>query len=156
MTQQHAEETRGFSVVPRQRTGDSGPAQHAPPELESGSAVERYKEIIGTASESDAKMRAHDEARVADLVAKLTESQDRMAEVIERERVVKLGVALHWESAVEALWDERWLKMSPVPPGEESVPPRDQREYNSAMDLAYQALEDSLLKRSLLRRKTKE
>lgn len=156
MTQQHAEGTCGFTVVPLQRTGDHGPAQHAPPEVESASAVERYKEIIAMATDSVAVMRANDEARVADLVAKLSESQDRMAEIIERERVVKLGVALHWESAVEALWDERWLTMSPVPPAEESVPARDQREYNTAMDQAYQALEDSLQKRTLLRRKTKD
>ena len=36
-----------------------------------------------------------------------------------------------------------------------ALPPRPQGEYNRAMDLAYQALEDSLTKRTLLRRKQK-
>ncbi len=142
--------TCDFSMVPQQRTGDV--KQHAP-EPEVRSAVERYKEVIGSAGEAIAAMRAHDEERVADLVAGLAESQDRMAEVIEREKVVRLGVALHWESAVEALWEERWMKMRPMPKPDERVPARDQREYNTAMDVAYQALEESLQKRTLLRRK---
>jgi hypothetical protein len=89
-------------------------------------------------------------------VAGLAESQDRMAEAIEREKVVKLGADLHWEKAVEALWEERWMEMRPMPKPNPTVPPRDQDEYNTAMDLAYQALEESLQKRTLLRRKTKE
>jgi len=145
--------TCGYSVVPQQRTGDV----HQPmAEPDSRSAAERYKEIIGGAAEAIATMRARDEARVAELAAKLAESQDRMADAIERQKVVRLGAALHWESAVEVLWDERWMSMSPMPKPDERVPPRDQREYNTAMDLAYQALEESLQKRTLLRRKTKE
>ncbi|MFD9734436.1 hypothetical protein [Umezawaea sp. NPDC059074] len=140
-------------VVPHQRVGDVRPPA---PEPDGRSAVERYKEIIGTAGDAIAAMRAKDDERVADLVARLAESQDRMAEVIDREKVVKLGAALHWEQAVEALWDERWMAMSPMPRPDERVPARDQREYNTAMDVAFQALEESLQKRTLLRRKTKE
>jgi hypothetical protein len=134
--------TCDFSVVPQQRTG----AVHQPAP-DTRSAVERYKEIIASAGEAVAAMRARDEARVAHLVAKLAESQDRMADAIEREKVVRLGVALHWEQAVEALWDERWMAMRPMPKPDERVPPRDQREYNTAMDVAFQALEESLQKR---------
>jgi len=140
-------------VVPHQRVGDVRPPA---PEPDGRSAVERYKEIIGTAGDAIAAMRAKDDERVADLVARLAESQDRMAEVIDREKVVRLGAALHWEQAVEALWDERWMTMSPMPRPDERVPARDQREYNTAMDVAFQALEESLQKRTLLRRKTKE
>jgi hypothetical protein len=93
---------------------------------------------------------------VGELLAKRAESQERMARAIEHQKVVRLGAALHWESAVELLWDERWMSMSPMPKPDERVPPRDQREYNTAMDFAYQALEESLQKRTLLRRKTKE
>jgi hypothetical protein len=143
-----------FSIVPQQRSGTVHEPAHEPVrEQDTRSAVERYKEIIGTAGEAIASMRAHDEERVAHLVARLAESQDRMAEVIEREKVVRLGVALHWESAVEALWDERWMSMRPMPKPDERVPPRDQGEYNTAMDVAFHALEESLQKRTLLRRK---
>ncbi|MEO6084370.1 MAG: hypothetical protein ABIQ18_14820 [Umezawaea sp.] len=147
-----SDETCDFSF-PQQRTGDV----HQPvPEPDHRSAVERYKEIIGGAAEAVAAMRARDEARVAELVARLAESQERMARAVEHAKVVRLGAALHWESAVEALWDERWMSMSPMPKPDERVPPRDQREYNTAMDFAYQALEESLQKRTLLRRKAKE
>ena len=143
--------TCDFSVVPQQRTG----AVHQPAP-DTRSAVERYKEIIGSAGEAIAAMRAQDERRVADPVAKLAESQDRMADAIEREKVVKLGAALHWEKAVEALWEERWMEMRPMPKPNVGVPARDQSEYNTAMDLAFQALEESLQKRTLLRRKAKD
>ncbi|WNV82103.1 hypothetical protein [Umezawaea sp. Da 62-37] len=142
--------TCDFSVVPLQRTGD-GHAHAAEPETRS--AAERYKEIIGSISEAVSTMRAHDERRVAELVARLAVSQDRMVDAIEREKVVKLGVALHWEAAVEALWEERWLQMRPMPRPDERVPPRDQNDYDAAMELAFHALEESLQKRTLLRRK---
>jgi hypothetical protein len=137
-------------MVPLQRTGDVTPHVAEP---ETRSAVERYKEIIGSIDEAVEAMRAQDQAHVADLVARLSESQDRMADVIDREKIVKLGAQLHWESAVEALWDERWMRVSPMPKADETAPARDQREYNAAMDVAYQALEESLQKRTLLRRK---
>jgi hypothetical protein len=140
--------TSQISVVPAQRTSGEGV-----PEIGTVSAVERYKEIVALAAESVDRMRAADRARVRDLLVRLAASQDRMAEVIEQEQVVKLIVAVHWEAAVELLWDERWMRMTTVPDPDESVPPRDQREYNTAMDLAYQALEESLQKRTLLRRK---
>jgi hypothetical protein len=38
-----------------------------------------------------------------------------------------------------------------VPAPDESVPPRDQREYNTALDLAFRAVEESLQKRALFR-----
>ncbi|WP_051772801.1 hypothetical protein [Saccharothrix sp. NRRL B-16314] len=140
--------TGQISAVPVQRTSGEGV-----PDVEVVSAVERYKEIVALAAESVERMRAADRARVRDLLARLAASQDRMADVIEQEQVVKLIVAVHWEAAVELLWDERWMTMTPVPGPDESVPARDQREYNTAMDLAYQALEESLQKRTLLRRK---
>jgi crotonobetainyl-CoA:carnitine CoA-transferase CaiB-like acyl-CoA transferase len=142
--------TCDISMVPLQRTGDVTPHVAEP---EARSAVERYKEIIGSIDEAVGAMRAQDQARVADLIARLVESQNRMADVIDREKVVELGARLHWESAVEALWDERWMRVSPMPGPDETAPARDQREYITAMDLAYQVLEDSLQKRTLLRRK---
>jgi hypothetical protein len=149
---QHFSGTQMTAAVPEQRCGDGEPARHAP----EPSAIERYKEIIGMAAEAVETMRAHDRERTGELIVTLAESQDRMAEVIEREKVVRLGVALHWEAAAEALFHERWMTMSPLPQPDLSVPPRRQDEYNTAMDVAYQALEDALQKRSLLRRRTKD
>ncbi|WP_158842580.1 hypothetical protein [Saccharothrix deserti] len=136
------------SVVPAQRTSGD-----AAPEVEAVSAVERYREIIALAGDSVDRMRAADRARVRQLLERLAASQDRMAEVIDQEKLVKQVVAEHWEGVVRLLWDERWFTMTTVPGPDESVPPRDQSEYNTALDLAYRALEDAAQKRNLLRRK---
>ncbi len=135
------------SVVPAQRT--SG---HGTPEVEAVSAIERYREVVALAGESVERMRAADRARVRQLLERLAESQDRMAELIDQEKLVRQVVAEHWEAVVGLLWDERWFTMTTVPAPDESVPPRDQREYNTALDLAYRALEESLQKRALFRK----
>ncbi|WP_157527862.1 hypothetical protein [Nocardia sp. NRRL S-836] len=120
------------------------------------SAVERYKEIIAIATEAATRQRKLDEVRCAELAERIAATQWEISEVRDRERVVRMGAALHWEQAVEQLWDERWLQMTTPPLPDESVPPRPQSEYNAAMDSAYQALENSLAKRTLLRRKQKD
>jgi hypothetical protein len=134
------------SVVPAQRT--SG---HGAPEVEAVSAIERYREVIALAGESVERMRAADRVRVRLLLERLAESQDRMAEAIDQEKLVKQVVAEQWEAAVTLLWDERWFAMTTVPAPDESVPPCDQREYNTALDLAFRALEEALQKRALFR-----
>ncbi len=137
-------------VVPAQRSGDGGPEVSEVPTV---SAVERYKEIASLAGGAVTRMRDQDRDRVRELLAHLAASQDRMADLIEQEKLTQIGVRLLWEAAVELLWEERWMQMKPIPEPDESVPPRDQHDYLLAMDVAYQALEDTLQKRGLLRRK---
>ncbi len=144
--------TTMFESVPPQRQSEEA----MPAKPETVSAVERYKEIIAIATDAAARQRKLDEVRCAELAARIASTQEQIAEVRDRERVVRMGAALHWEQAVEQLWNERWLQMVTFPLPDESVPPRPQGEYNRAMDLAYQALEDSLAKRTLLRRKQKD
>ncbi|WP_367132737.1 hypothetical protein [Saccharothrix sp. HUAS TT1] len=134
------------SVVPAQRSGGDGTA-----EVEAVSAIERYREVVALAGESVERMRAADRAVVGRLLARLAESQDRMADAIDQEKLVKQVVGEHWEAVVRLLWDERWFTMKTVPAPDETVPPRDQREYNTALDLAYRAMEEALQKRSLFR-----
>ncbi|MET9232732.1 hypothetical protein [Lentzea sp. NPDC003310] len=142
--------TSMFESVPSQRQSEEVI------EVPTISAVERYKEIIAIATDAAARQRKLDEVRCAELAERLAATQHEIAEVRDRERVVRMGAALHWEAAVEQLWNERWLQMTTPPKPDESVPPRPQGEYNRAMDLAYQELEDALAKRSLLRRKQKD
>lgn len=143
--------TTMFDPVPPQRRSEE--VIPATPAL---SAVERYKEIIAIAADAAARQRKLDEVRCAELAQRIAATQQRIAEVSDRERVARMGAALHWEQAVEQLWNERWLKGSTFPKPDESVPPRPHGEYLRAMDVAYQALEDSLAKRTLLRRKQKD
>ncbi len=142
--------TTMFEPVPPQRRSEE--VVEAP----ALSAVERYKEIIAVATEAAARQRKLDEVRCAELAERIAATQHRIAEVRDRERVVRMGAALHWEQAAEQLWDERWFQMTTPPLPDESVPPRPQFEYNAEMDQAYQALENALAKRTLLRRKQKD
>ncbi|GAA3847284.1 hypothetical protein GCM10022243_11720 [Saccharothrix violaceirubra] len=135
----------GTSALPAQRAAGA--------DEDRVGAVERYKEIIGLAGEAVERMRTADRARVADLVGRLIETQELMARAIAQERDVRVGVSVVWEQAVEALWNERWFAITPVPPPNEKVPARPQNDYVQAMDAAYRNLVESLQKRSLFGRK---
>jgi hypothetical protein len=142
-------ETQHGPAVPAQRSRGHG----EPPRPQRLTAVERYKEILATATEAHDRMRGHDAERTRELIGGLIESQERMARVLQEEKVVRLGVELHWEKVTEALWEERWMRGKPRPAPNTAVPRRPLHEYVSAMDTAYQTLEDALQKRTLLRRK---
>ncbi|NUT48052.1 MAG: hypothetical protein HOV94_12195 [Saccharothrix sp.] len=136
-------------VVPAQRTGGHGASEA---EAVGVSAVERYREVVALAGEAVERMRATDRARVRQLLERLAESQDRMAEAIDQEKLVRQVVDEHWEDVVRLLWDERWFTMKTKPAPDEAVPPRPQREYDTALDLAFRALEDASQKRALFRK----
>ncbi|WP_199441198.1 hypothetical protein [Umezawaea beigongshangensis] len=142
-------ETQHGPLLPVQRRG----GHEEPPRAARLTAVERYKEILATAAEAHDRMRGHDAERTRELIGRLIESQERMARVLQEEKVVRLGVELHWEKVTEALWEERWMRGKPRPAPDTAVPRRPLHEHVSAMDAAYQTLEDSLQKRTLLRRK---
>jgi hypothetical protein len=118
-----------------------------------GSAIERYKELVGLATEAHARMRSRDAARNAELTEVIGRTQERVAEISERERMVRFGAELHWEAAKKQLWNETWFRMTVFPRPDESVPLRPQGEYNAEMDAAYDRLEASLQKKPLLRRR---
>ncbi len=115
--------------------------------------VERYKEITGLATEAVERMRQQDRERAAELERELVESQGWMAQIAEQERVVQLGARLHWEAAVKALWNERWLEMTPMPTPNRSVPEHDQLHFDAEVERTFQNLEAALQRRGLLRRK---
>ncbi|GAA2680963.1 MULTISPECIES: hypothetical protein [Actinosynnema] len=116
------------------------------------SAAERYKEVVELAGDAVERMRQVDRRRVAELLEALAESQIRMAAAIDREKVAQLGVDELWQQAVEALWEERSIEsIGQRPRPDQTVPPRDQLEYDNEVELAYRGLVDSLAKRSLFR-----
>jgi molybdopterin converting factor small subunit len=116
-------------------------------------ASERYREIAGWAAEAVEHMREHDRERAAELERELTRIEQRMAELAVQERVVRMGVKLHWEAAVEALWNERWLAIGPLPLPDERAPEADHLHFDTEVGRTYRALEESLAKRSLIRRR---
>jgi hypothetical protein len=116
-------------------------------------ASERYKEIAGWATDAMARMREHDRERAAQLEREMADAEQRMAQLGVQERVVRMGVQLHWEAAVEALWNERWLTIGPLPRPDERAPDAGHLHFDAEVGRTYQALEEALGKRSLIRRR---
>jgi len=73
-------------------------------------AVQQYKQLAGYNTEALRRMRDRDRAVAEDLRKRLAEVDQALAEATERERVARMSVRLHWEAAVEALWNEKWLE----------------------------------------------
>ncbi|ASO22802.1 hypothetical protein FHR81_005133 [Actinoalloteichus hoggarensis] len=117
---------------------------------EFGSAGERYKELCGTATGALAAMRAHDQRLAAELHEAVAEARDDVLRAAERERVTRLVVRLRWEAAVEALWDQRWLTMTPLPRPAAVALAYDLDECELDIDRAFDRLDEALRRRGLL------
>jgi hypothetical protein len=123
-----------------------------------GDAARRYKELAGLNTEAVRRMRERDRAVADELRAKLGEVEKALAEATARERVSKVGVRLHWESAAESLWAERWLQVGPQP--EPTPPPPGSTLTADVADAevgrTYDALRDALRKAGLLPRRHRQ
>lgn len=124
-----------------------------------GSAAERYKQITGRVAELVERAARADRERAVVLEQEIEQAWHRLVEASERERVVRVIAETQWEAAIAALWDERWLKVRPLPRPEE-LPPVDVAASGCGYDLneldlrieqAFQALEEALRRRSLFR-----
>jgi hypothetical protein len=119
-------------------------------------AVRRYKDLAEVNTEAVRRMREHDRAVSEELRTRLGNADQALAEAIARERVSKVSVRLHWESAAEALWGERWLRIGSQP---DAVPPVGQLAPDAAdaadaeVGRTYDALRDALRKAGLLPRR---
>jgi hypothetical protein len=120
----------------------------------SGDAARRYKELADANTTAVRRMRERDRAVSEELRKTLADADKALAEAVARERVSKMSVRLHWESAAELLWEERWLPFDQQP---EPVVPANLGA--DAADLAdaevgrtYDALREALRKAGLLPR----
>ena len=68
------------------------------------------------------RMRATVTQRAARLAERLVELHAAMSAVGERAALTEFGVALQWEAALEALWDEHWLTLRPLPTPDSDAP----------------------------------
>ncbi|AOS65791.1 hypothetical protein [Actinoalloteichus hymeniacidonis] len=116
---------------------------------EFGSAAERYKELCGTATGALSAMRAHDRELATRLRDTCATAREDVLDSAERERVTRLIVRLRWEAAVEALWDERWLPMTPLPRPAAVSQRYDLGACELDIDRAFDRLEEALRRRRL-------
>lgn len=119
--------------------------------MNGGDAVRRYKELADLNTDAVQRMREHDRTVADELRARLAEVDRLLAEATARERVARMAVRLHWESAVEALWSERWLQVGPQPAPTVPPPPGLSASVaDTEVGRTYEALKDALRKPALL------
>lgn len=121
--------------------------------LNGNDAVRRYKELADVNTEAVRQMREHNRAVAETLRARLADVDKRLAEAIQRERMARMAVRLHWEAAVDALWGERWLQVGPQPDPTTPPPGVDTILADSEVSRTYEALREALRKPALLPRR---
>jgi hypothetical protein len=78
-------------------------------------AAREYKEVVAGIAAAAEALRERDRQRAVELNRELVALGEAMAHAEERAGLTRLGVELHWEAALEALWVESWLKLRPRP-----------------------------------------
>lgn len=109
-------------------------------------AAARYKEITSVATEAVDRMHEHERKKAAGLEDEVAAGQERIEEAQRRENEVAEGVRLRWDGALEALWNERWLRVTRMPNPDPDAAPAPAEESLRAVQVAYLALHDALNK----------
>lgn len=78
-------------------------------------AGREYKEVLAGITAAVDALRERDRVRAAGHARELVSLEDDMLRAGERAALTRLGVELHWEAALEALWMESWMKLRPRP-----------------------------------------
>ena len=78
-------------------------------------AAREYKEVIAGITAAAEALRERDRERAAALARELVGRAEAMEHAEERAGLTRLGVELHWEAALDALWVESWMKLRPRP-----------------------------------------
>lgn len=117
------------------------------------SAARRYKDITAGMTDAVDRMRREDAERATHLQARLVELHEAMEAAAEREALTVLGVALQWESALEALWNEQWLTLRPLPKSDPHASPKDLDYLDAVVAQRYETLREAIRRRSLLGRR---
>jgi hypothetical protein len=121
-----------------------------------GDAARRYKELADLNTDAVRRMRERDREVSEQLRRTLADADQALAEAVARERVSRLSVRLHWESAAEALWAERWLQIGQQPEPIEppaTITPEAADQADADVGRTYDALRDALRKQGIIPRR---
>ncbi|MBA8826772.1 hypothetical protein FHX42_004151 [Saccharopolyspora lacisalsi] len=107
-------------------------------------AAAHYKEITSVATEAVDRTHEHERKKAAGLEDEVAAGQDRIETAQQRENEVAEGVRLRWDGALEALWNERWLRVTRMPKPDPDAAPAPAEESLRAVQVAYLALRNAL------------
>ncbi len=91
-------------------------------------AAARYKELAALATAAVDRTAEHERSRVEELEDGFRDSEARVDAAQESQDQVVEGVRLRWKAAMEALWEERWMRVTgrPDPDPSAAAAPADE------------------------------
>ena len=95
------------------------------------SAAYRYKDILAEITDLAAAERERDRALAVELRRRLVVLQARMRRAQERALLTSALVELHWDAAMDQLWNESWLSLRPRPDPDSSADPERLDEFDA-------------------------
>lgn len=110
-------------------------------------AALRYKEIMALADDAAQRLRRHEDDRVDELTGEVATGQQRIERAEQQQEQVREGVRKRWDSAMEDLWEERWMRVTPMPEPDLSAEPAGPEEPIRSVQNAYLRLREALSRR---------
>lgn len=110
-------------------------------------AALRYKEIMALADDAAQRLRRHEADRVDELTGEVAAGHQRIERAEQQQEQVREGVRKRWDSAMEDLWEERWMRVTPMPEPDLSAEPAGPEEPIRSVQNAYLRLREALSRR---------
>ncbi|NHD18185.1 MULTISPECIES: hypothetical protein [unclassified Actinopolyspora] len=107
-------------------------------------AAERYKEITALATEAAERLSERERQRAEQLEHELATERDRVEQAQQQRDQVDEGVRLRWNAAKEALWEERWMQVTQLPPPDPAAEPTSAEEAIRSVQSAYMELHEAV------------
>jgi hypothetical protein len=110
-------------------------------------AAREYKAVVAGITAAAEALRERDRERAAELARELVGLAEAMHGAGERAALTRLGVELHWEAALEALWVESWMKLRPRPGPDPRADPADLDALDAEVETRAAELQDAVRRR---------
>jgi hypothetical protein len=111
-------------------------------------AVRAYKDVIGELTGATAALRERDRRRAEALKGRLAELAKVTADAEERAAVARFVAQLHWETVLDALWQESWMTLRRRPGPDPDADPADLDVLNNALVRAAEDVLEAVRRRT--------
>lgn len=103
-------------------------------------AAVRYKEITSVATSAAKRMREREREKAAELQELVASGRERLEEADRVHDWTVAEVRSRWDAAMEALFEERWMKVTPLPKGSPSAAPAEAETLVNSVQRAFHEL----------------